>query len=434
MNRRIVSGILLCCSGAVLAAASVARPGLPGVIDNLLVPVAWPAGPDADRAWIEIESILAITPDLSIARPYPQTTPVWAGYIYVQEAANRALREAGLRFWRDYPADPRVWTWLAATLDRAPGYVDLARAAQAQSDPTIVPAEDDQARAAWAGDFTRLREAAIASDKAPEALRIRLWVGKLGGSLDAEMWARAKRQPFTATIDFDAIGSGLMELGGRFPASESSEVRNLANQFLKAADRLDPAAAAKWRAALKECPNEMLRHLAGGSEAIAAARMRPLEMRFTAIDGREVDLARLRGKVVLIDFWAATWCGACKVQEPLLKEVYAKCHEQGFEIIGIACEMKPSDRAFLLDYVKAHAMPWPQFFDGRGMANEYAVRYGFTGIPQYLLLDKNGLLVTHTSSSGGLRNLEAVVRRELGLAPLAPGDERLRLGESARTP
>lgn len=220
----------------------------------------------------------------------------------------------------------------------------------------------------------------------------------------------------SALVDWKKLGSDIADFGARWPESTDDRMRILAGGFFRRADVYAPAAAGEVRELLRHNPNGALRETAGAAQVLAEAKTTPLEMRFTALDGREVDLRALRGKVVLIDFWASKWCGACKVELPRLKAAYAKYHARGFEVVGIACEMKLGDRQFLVDYLTKNEIPWPQYFDGGGMGNEYARRFGFTAIPQYLLLDQRGLLVSHTQGSGGLRELERTVRELLGIS------------------
>lgn len=115
---------------------------------------------------------------------------------------------------------------------------------------------------------------------------------------------------------------------------------------------------------------------------------KPLDLKYKAIDGREVDLAALKDKVVLIDFWA-TWCGPCVAELPHVKEAYEKLHPKGFEIVGISFD---EDREALEKFVKDKTMAWPQFFDGKGWQNKYAGEFGINSIPAMWLVDKKGVL------------------------------------------
>ncbi|MGP8020541.1 MAG: TlpA family protein disulfide reductase [Limisphaerales bacterium] len=115
---------------------------------------------------------------------------------------------------------------------------------------------------------------------------------------------------------------------------------------------------------------------------------KPVSLQFTAVDGREVDLARLRGRVVLVDFWA-TGCGPCVAELPRIKAAYDKFHAQGFEIIGVSCD---TDKDRLNKFLHEKGLPWPQYFDGKGFDDKIAQSFGIDGIPHMFLVDKKGLL------------------------------------------
>jgi thiol-disulfide isomerase/thioredoxin len=132
---------------------------------------------------------------------------------------------------------------------------------------------------------------------------------------------------------------------------------------------------------------------------------KPLDMKFTALDGREMDLSQMKGKVVLIDFWA-TWCGPCVREIPSVKKTYDELHKQGFEIIGISMD---SDKNKLESFLAKNEMPWPQFFDGKGWKTSLAQEHGISSIPAMWLVDKKGNLVDQNARSG----LEEKVKKYL---------------------
>jgi thiol-disulfide isomerase/thioredoxin len=184
---------------------------------------------------------------------------------------------------------------------------------------------------------------------------------------------------------------------------------------------------AEWRAltvnpVVRE--NEMI---AKRLEVIERETGKPMDLKFTAVDGREVDLAKLRGKVVLIDFWA-TWCGPCIAELPNVKKVYAAYQDKGFEVIGISLEnanLKPDDtpeqtaakhaaaRKKLMDFTAANHVPWPQHYDGKYWNNEISRgRFNINAVPATFLLDQNGVVAVVNVRGP---QLETEVRRLLKL-------------------
>ena len=131
---------------------------------------------------------------------------------------------------------------------------------------------------------------------------------------------------------------------------------------------------------------------APNENTIAEAHAFPT-LTFTSITGQNVNVADLKGKVVLIDFWA-TWCPPCVSSMPDLIATYKEYHPQGFEIVGISLDQ---DKSKLEKYVKDNNMAWQQYYDGLGWENKLAKRFGVKGIPHIVLIDKQGAVHFNTN-------------------------------------
>lgn len=102
-------------------------------------------------------------------------------------------------------------------------------------------------------------------------------------------------------------------------------------------------------------------------------------------NGKAVSFAQFKGKYVWIDFWAS-WCGPCKQAFPHMKELYASYKDKGFEIVGVSTD------ATIDPWLKALPKlenPWPQLWDNKNIASQFAV----TAFPTGFLIDPNGKIL-----------------------------------------
>ena len=132
-------------------------------------------------------------------------------------------------------------------------------------------------------------------------------------------------------------------------------------------------------------------------------------LEFASLSGDQVNLANLKGKVVLVDFWAS-WCGPCLRAMPDLIETYGRYHDQGFEIIGISLD---KDKARLEQYIQDNGITWQQYYDGLGWDNKMAKRFGVRGIPHIVLVDKNGAVHFNTDYDNNKYPLAGVELRNV---------------------
>lgn len=104
------------------------------------------------------------------------------------------------------------------------------------------------------------------------------------------------------------------------------------------------------------------------------------------VNGEETSLASLRGRVVLLDFWAS-WCVPCLVEIPVMKEIATRFAEKGLVVLGINADL---DEGSFLEAFDLYELPYPQIYDGKEGA--IAALYRIFGIPMTYLIDQDGTI------------------------------------------
>ncbi|MCA9267132.1 MAG: redoxin family protein, partial [Planctomycetales bacterium] len=161
----------------------------------------------------------------------------------------------------------------------------------------------------------------------------------------------------------------------------------------------DESGAQRWyRRIVSEFPGEKRSEKATGALRRLDSVGKPMTLRGTATTGAQVDLAQLRGKTVLVHYWA-TWCEPCKQEFKTLKELQAKYNAQGFTLLGVALD---SDAAALKQYLQTDPLPWPQLYEEGGLESRLANEMGILTLPAMLLIDKNGRVVNRAAHTAQL--------------------------------
>jgi thiol-disulfide isomerase/thioredoxin len=157
----------------------------------------------------------------------------------------------------------------------------------------------------------------------------------------------------------------------------------------------------KYIGTLQSNNNRILKQWCIQRSSLLSLRDKPFDLNSTSIDGRQINLKDLRGKVVLVDIWS-TSCSSCIARMPAIKKLYEKYKTNGFEVVSI-CFNYGKELKKIKTIENKIKGGWPILMLGgqgtdiisreKSPAGQLFKKYGFFGVPQLLLLNKQGKLV-----------------------------------------
>ena len=147
--------------------------------------------------------------------------------------------------------------------------------------------------------------------------------------------------------------------------------------------------------------HEFVKFLDSKLRSLLIAGMEAPDIVMEGTDGKELRLSDLRGKVVLIDFWAS-WCGPCRRENPHVVSLYHRFHDKGFEIFSVSLD---NNRDAWLKAIKDDGLVWPYHVsDLRGWQSAAGRLYGINSVPATVLVDRQGNILARNLRGQDLDN------------------------------
>jgi len=130
-----------------------------------------------------------------------------------------------------------------------------------------------------------------------------------------------------------------------------------------------------------------------------------------SLDGKNLSLSDLRGKAVLLNFWA-TWCGPCKIETPWLVELQKEYGSQGLQVVGIA--MDDSGKDDIEKFAKDMGVNYPVLLGKEAVGDAYG---GVPALPESFFIGRNGKIVERIIGLKGRGEIEDAIKKALNTEP-----------------
>ncbi|MFV1966143.1 MAG: redoxin family protein [Pirellulaceae bacterium] len=272
-------------------------------------------------------------------------------------------------------------------------------------------AKDD--RTNWLRQYADTVSAAVQAGEYPDGLdRLKTALDRLlADKADGDLVAYVRFQYMTAEY-----GQQLQQPNADFTKVQEKWLKDL-EEFVKTYAESDQTAEAMLQLAIAlefagkeaeavrwysrivgEFSNSPLAAKAAGAKRRLECVGKSIQLQGKTLAGAPLELARFRGRVVLVHYWA-TWCEPCKRDMENLKALQAKFARRGFSVVGVNLD---SDAGTPSDYVRTQRLGWPQLYESGGLDSRLANEMGILTLPTMLLIDKTGRVVRRNIHVGEL--------------------------------
>jgi thiol-disulfide isomerase/thioredoxin len=231
------------------------------------------------------------------------------------------------------------------------------------------------------------------------------WCPKCGASLENQA---SKPELAGGTPTCEACGAPVVPLQTNYVAEPSAAPSMDGAGTRRGRNPLALVVVALVAAGMLYFGFHMARRSAGTDHRIGVKYGRPApDFTLETLDGKSVSLSSLRGKAVLVNFWA-TWCGPCKIETPWLVDLQAEYGSQGLQIVGVA--MDDSGKDEIAKFAKDMGMNYPVLLGKEAVGEAYG---GVPALPESFFVGRDGKIVDKIMGIEGKAEIEDAIKKAL---------------------